>query len=56
MDENGILHGTELSQLSDIEKAAYVYTSPPTDRSLIFENSLLKESLEKEKQRRKVYS
>ena len=54
MDENGIMHGTETGHLSGMEKAAYVYTSPPTDRSLIFENSLLKENLEKEKERRKV--
>ena len=54
MDENGIMRGIETGHLSSMEKAAYVYTSPPTDRSLIFENSLLKENLEREKQRRQV--
>lgn len=53
MDENGIMRGMEPSRLSSMGITSSDYTSPPTDRSLLFENSLLKESLEREKQRRK---
>eukprot|EP00795_Rhopilema_esculentum_P016253 gene16253-7632_t len=54
MDEHGIMRGPERQQIPRVERTTHEYVSPQTDRSLSIENSILKESLEREKQRRKV--
>ena len=56
MDEHGIMRGPEMQQISHVERSTHEYVSPQTDRSLTIENSILKENLEREKQRRKVFN